>query len=113
MNFNHTTLNETIQRILLGEDTLSFGDNEHINVVSENGMATTVQRMGEHLNRIEDLMKSCQLSGNYHKNKPIQKQFSTTMSTLNVTKEVMEWEATHCNLELYVVVMILDIMIVV
>ena len=38
-----TTLNESIQRILLGEATLSFGDNEHINVVSENGMTTTVQ----------------------------------------------------------------------
>ena len=49
MSFNPTTLSETIQRILLGEATLSFDDNEHINVVSENGMATTVQRMDERL----------------------------------------------------------------
>ena len=42
-SFNPTTLSETIQRILLGEATLSFDDNERINVVSENGMATTVQ----------------------------------------------------------------------
>ena len=42
VSFNPTTLSETIQRILLGETTLSFGDNEHINVVSENEMATTV-----------------------------------------------------------------------
>ena len=56
------TLRETIQRILLGEATLSFDDNEHINVVSENGMATTVQRMDERLDKLEDLLKSCQLS---------------------------------------------------
>ena len=62
VSFNPTTLSETIQRILLGETTLSFGVNEHINVVSENGMTTTVQRMDERLDRLEDLRKSCQLS---------------------------------------------------
>ena len=62
MSFNPTTLSETIQRILLGEATLSFDVNEHINVVSENGMATTVQRMDERLDKLEDLLKSCQLS---------------------------------------------------
>ena len=41
VSFNPSTLSETIQRILLGEATLSFDDNEHINVGSENGMATT------------------------------------------------------------------------
>ena len=61
VSFNPTTLSETIQRILLGEATLSFDDNEHINVVSENGMATTVQRMDERLDKLEDLLKSCQL----------------------------------------------------
>ena len=35
ISFNPTMLIETIQRILLGEATLSFGDNEHINVVSK------------------------------------------------------------------------------
>ena len=62
VSFNPTTLSETIQRILLGEATLSFDDNEHINVVSENGMAATVQRMDERLDKLEDLLKSCQLS---------------------------------------------------
>ena len=62
MSFNPTTLSETIQRILLGEATLSFDDNEHINVASENGLATTVQRMDERLEKLEDLLKSCQLS---------------------------------------------------
>ena len=62
MSFNPTTLSETIQRILLGEATLSFYDNEHINVVSENGMATAVQRMDERFDKLEDLLKSCQLS---------------------------------------------------
>ena len=56
VSFNPTTLSETIQRILLGEATLSFDDNEHINVVSENGMATTVQRMDERLDKLEDLL---------------------------------------------------------
>ena len=62
VSFNPTTLSETIQRILLGEATLSFDDNEHINVVSENGMATAVQRIDERLDRLEDILKSCQLS---------------------------------------------------
>ena len=53
VSFNPTTFSETIQRILLGETTLSFGDNEQINdVVSENGMTTTVQRMEERLDRL-------------------------------------------------------------
>ena len=55
-------LSETIHRILLGEAALLFDDNEHINVVSENGMATTVQRMYERLDKLEVLLKSCQLS---------------------------------------------------
>ena len=47
----------------MGEATLSFGDNEQINdVVNENGMATTVQRMDERLDEPEDLLKSGQLS---------------------------------------------------
>ena len=46
----------------MSEATLSFDDNELINVVSENGMTTTVQRMNERLDRLEDLLKSCQLS---------------------------------------------------
>ena len=62
VSFNPTTLSETIQRILLGESTLSFDDNEHINVVSKNGMTTTIQRMDERLDRLEDILKSCQLS---------------------------------------------------
>ena len=62
VSFNPTTLSETIQRILLDEATLSFDDNEHINVVNDNGMTTTVQRMNERLDRLEDILKSCQLS---------------------------------------------------
>ena len=62
VSFTPTTLSETIQLILLGKATLSFDYNEHINVVSENGMATTVQRMDERLDKLENLLKSCQLS---------------------------------------------------
>ena len=46
----------------MGEATLSFDDNERINVVGENGMATTVQRMDELLDKLKDLLKSCKLS---------------------------------------------------
>ena len=60
--FNPTTLSESIHRILLGEATLSFEDNEHINIVNDNGMTTTVQRMDERLDRLEDIRKSCRLS---------------------------------------------------
>ena len=59
VSFNPTTLSETIQRILLGEATLLFNDNEHINVVSENWMVTTVQIMDERIDKLEDLLKSC------------------------------------------------------
>ena len=62
VSFNPTTLSETIQRIFLGEAKLSFGDNEHTNVVNKNGMTTTVQRMDERLIRLEDLLKSCKWS---------------------------------------------------
>ena len=62
VSFNPTTLSETIQRILLGEAILSFDDNEHINVGSEIGMATTVKRMDERSDRLEYILKSCQLS---------------------------------------------------
>ena len=62
VSFNPTTLSETIQRILSGEATLSFDDNENINVVNDNGITTTVQRMDERLDRLEDIQKSCQLS---------------------------------------------------
>ena len=62
VSFNPTTLSEIIQRILLGEATLSFGDNERINVVNDNGITTTVQRIDERLDRVEDILKSCQLS---------------------------------------------------
>ena len=62
VSFNPTTLSETIRRILLGEATLSFGDNEHINSASENGMTTKVQRIDERLDILEDILKSCQLT---------------------------------------------------
>ena len=78
VSFNPTTLSETIHRILLGEATLSFEDNEHINVVNDNGMTTTVQRMDERLNRLEDLWKSCQLSRTefpVETNQPLPAQF--------------------------------------
>ena len=80
MSFNSTTLSETIQRILFGEATLSFDDNEHINVASENGMATTVQRMDERLDKLEDPLKSCQLSRTpfpaEQNDQPLQRPFS-------------------------------------
>ena len=121
-------------------------------------MATTVQRMDKRLDRLVDLMKSCQLSRTVQKNLPLQRQFSfigkacgmnghnvsesgrssygnsswvnqsfnnnqrtkitfliegTTISTLNVRKEAIEWEPIHSNLELSVVVIIRYIIIVV
>ena len=85
VSFNPTTLSETIQRILLGEATLSFDDNEHINVVSENGMATTVQRMDERLDKLEDLLKSCQLSRTVYpaeqNDQPLQRPFGLNCRT--------------------------------
>ena len=85
MSFNHTTLSETIQRILLGEATLSFDDNEHINVVSENGMAAIVQRMDERLDNLDDLLKSCQLSRTAYpaeqNDQPLQRPFGLNYRT--------------------------------
>ena len=85
VSFNPTTLSETIQRILLGDATLSFDDNEHINVVSENGMATTVQRMDERLDKLEDHLKSCQLSRTTYpaeqNDQPLQRSFGFNCRT--------------------------------
>ena len=79
VSFNPITLSETIQRILLGETTLSFDNSEHINVVSENGMATAVQRMDERLDKLEVLLKSCQLSRTAYpaepNDQPLQRSF--------------------------------------
>ena len=46
----------------MGEAILSFGDNEYISVVNDSRMTTTVQRMDERLDRLEDILKTCQLS---------------------------------------------------
>ena len=82
---NLTTLSETIPRILLGDATLSFDDNEHINTVSENGMATPVQRMDERLDKLEDLLKSCQLSRTAYpaeqNDQPLQRSFGLNCRT--------------------------------
>ena len=94
MSFNPTTLSETIQRILLGEDTLSFDDNEHINVVSENGMATTVQRMDERLDKLEDLLKSCQLSRTAY---PAEQKINLYRDHLVSTAEHVVEMATKCQ----------------
>ena len=79
VSFNPTALSETIQSILLGETTLSFGVNEQINdVVSDNGITTTVQRMDERLDRLEYILKSCQLSRTAYPvetNQPLPAQF--------------------------------------
>ena len=73
-----------MQRILMGDVSLSFGDNEHINVVSENGIPRTVQRMGARLDRLDDFQKSCQLSGTDQENLPLQRQFSLISRTCDV-----------------------------
>ena len=62
VSFHPTTLSETIQRILLGEAALSFDNNEQVNSITDNGMTATVQRIDERLDRMHDILKSCQLS---------------------------------------------------
>ena len=85
VSFNPTTLSEIIQRILLEKATLSFDDNEHIDVVSENRMTTTVQRMDELLDKLEDLLKSCQLSRaaypSEQNDQPLQRSFGLNCRT--------------------------------
>ena len=97
--FNPTTLSETIQRILLGEATLSFDDNEHINVVSENGMTTIVQRINERLDRRQDIIKSCQLSRTafpVETNQPIPAQSDIIFNECEMNgHELSECSASH------------------
>ena len=76
VSFNPTTLSETIQRILMGEAALSFDNNEQFNAVTDNVVITTVQIMDERLDRLEDILKSCQLSRTAFPDK------STTTSTI-------------------------------
>ena len=103
MSFYPTTLSETIQRLLLGEATLSFDDNKHINVVSENGMATTVQIMDERLDKLEDLLKSCQLSRTAYpveqNDQPLQRSFGLNCRTCgrNGHKASEYFSSSYCN----------------
>ena len=96
VSFNPTTLSETIQRILLGEATLSFGDNEHINVVSENGMITTVQRMDERIDELKDFLKSCQLSRTAYPedtNQPLPAQLDIIINECGMN----DYETSECS----------------
>ena len=78
----------------MGEATSSFGDNEHINGVSGNGMATTVRRMDDRLDRLDDLIK---LSGTDQKNQPLQRQFSLICRACGVNGH----KASECSRSSY------------
>ena len=91
VGFNPTMLSKKIQPILLGEATLAFGVNEHINVVSEIGMATTVQIMNKRLDKLEDLLKSCQLSKTNQKNHPLQRQFCLICRACGVNDHISSY----------------------
>ena len=73
--------------------TSSFGDNEHINVM------INVSVVLINVSTIIHVITTAFLIG------------GTTMSTLNVWKEVMGWEPMHFNFELSVVVIIIIIFI--
>ena len=62
VSFNPTTLTETIQRILLGEAAFSYNNNDQVNSIIDNGITTAMQKMDERLDKLEDILKSCQLS---------------------------------------------------
>ena len=85
VSFNPTTFSETIQRILLGETTLSFGDNE--------------QRMDERLDRLEDILKSCQLSRTSYPvetNQPLPEQSDIVFNECEMNgHELSECSASH------------------
>ena len=99
VSFNPTTFSETIHRILLGEAALSFEDTEHINVVNDNGMTTTVQRMDDRLDRLEDIRKSCQLSRTEFPvvtNQPLPAQFDIIFNECEVNDhEPSEYCPSH------------------
>ena len=58
VSFNPTTLGDTIQRILLGEATISFGGSEQMNAVTDNTLVNAVNKLDQRLDRLEDLCKS-------------------------------------------------------
>ena len=109
VSFNPTMLSKTIQHILLGETILSLGDNEYINAVSENRMATIAQRMDERLDnnnnnnnnnktdRLEDLLNPCQLSRTDQKNQPLQGKFSLICRACGVNGH----KASECSRSSY------------
>ena len=57
ISFNPTTLNETIQRILLGEATLASEYGDQINVMEENSMINVVRKLDEKMDKLEDMVK--------------------------------------------------------
>ena len=83
----------------MGAATLSFDDNEHINVVNDNAMTTTVQRMVERLDRLEDLLKSCQLSRTAYlveTNQPLPAQSDIIFNECEMTgHELSECSVSH------------------
>ena len=62
ISFNPTSLSDTIQRILLGEATLAFTGKEEIHAISENNAVVVMKKMEERMDRLEDMLKTCQIS---------------------------------------------------
>jgi len=77
ISFNPTTLNETIQRILLGEATLASDYGDQLNAIEDNTMIAVVRKLDERLDKIENAIK-------YNSNSQVQRntnQYSNTGST--------------------------------
>ena len=61
ISFNPTTLNETIQRILLGEATLASEYGDQINMMEDNSMITVVRQLDEKMDKLEEMIKDCRM----------------------------------------------------
>lgn len=58
VSFNPTTLDDTIQRILLGEATLSWDDREEVNAVVTTDVSLALDKLCERFSRLEEMVKS-------------------------------------------------------
>ena len=67
-------------------------------------MSTTVQGMDERLNRLDDILKSCQLSGTDQKNQHLQRQFRLISRACGVSgHKAAECSRPSCGISLRVI----------
>ena len=84
ISFNPTTLSDTIQRILLGEATLTFTGKEEIHAIEENELSVLMKTMDLRLEKLEELFKTNvieQREFSPHRSRSLPRQYEASCSS--------------------------------